>query len=76
MAPGMPNEKGVISGMRSSCNVLIFVDVEKAVAAGIKFYLSANNVILSPGNRSGCIPAEFFKKVVDRKNGEVLMENK
>ena len=31
-AAGLPGEDGVISGMRQDCNVLIYVDVEKAQA--------------------------------------------
>jgi 2'-phosphotransferase len=39
----------VISGMRNSSTVLIFLDVPRALAAGLELYRSANGVILSPG---------------------------
>ncbi|KAI1793467.1 KptA family-domain-containing protein [Ganoderma leucocontextum] len=60
---------GVISGMRSSSQILIFVDVQKALDAGIKFYLSANGVVLTEGNKKGFLPPEFFSRVetTDRK---------
>lgn len=44
-APGLPAEDGVISGMRKSCEVIVSIDTERAMAAGMKFYLSSNNVI-------------------------------
>ncbi|XP_062503092.1 tRNA 2'-phosphotransferase 1-like [Corticium candelabrum] len=67
LAPGEPGESGVISGMRSSCEVLIGIDTAKALEAGIKFFKSANNVILSPGNEKGLIPPEFFRTAVRLK---------
>jgi len=68
-AIGLPGENQVISGMRVSCDVIVQVDVEKAMKAGIVFQKSANNVILSRGiNDSGIIPPDFFKKVTCRYN--------
>lgn len=61
----------VVSGMRKSCNVLIYLDINKCIDQGIKFYRSANNVILSPGNDEGKIKPELFLKVVNR-NGEMI----
>lgn len=57
----------VISGMRTSCNVLIYIDIEKCLKEGIAFYKSSNNVILSSGNVNGFIPKDLFLKVVDRR---------
>ncbi|EJF64054.1 hypothetical protein DICSQDRAFT_125141 [Dichomitus squalens LYAD-421 SS1] len=54
---------GVISGMRSSSQILIFIDVQKAIDAGIKFYLSANGVILTEGDEKGFLHPEFFSRV-------------
>jgi 2'-phosphotransferase len=34
-APGMPKEEGVISGMRSSCDIIIEIDMEAAMKDGI-----------------------------------------
>ena len=46
-APGYPKEEGVISGMRSSCDVLIEIDMASAMKDGIPFFLSSNHVILT-----------------------------
>ena len=32
LAPGKPGETGVISGMRSSAEVIIYIDIQKAIA--------------------------------------------
>jgi len=52
----------VISGIRKTANVLIYIDVPKAMTAGIKFYKSLNGVILSEGI-NGVIGTEYFLKV-------------
>lgn len=66
----------VISGMRKSSSVLVYVDINAALAAGIKFFLSENGVILTEGNEQGCLPYEFFKRVESRKkDGKVLMSD-
>ncbi|EIN09458.1 hypothetical protein PUNSTDRAFT_51732 [Punctularia strigosozonata HHB-11173 SS5] len=70
MAQGVAGA-GVISGMRASSSVLIYVDVQKALDAGIKFYLSENGVVLSEGNEHGFIPPEFFQRV-EAKGGKRL----
>ncbi|KAL3872703.1 hypothetical protein ACJMK2_035910 [Sinanodonta woodiana] len=71
-AAGEPGENGVISGMRSSCEVLIYIDLEKALKDGLKFYLSANRVILSPGNEEGYIYPCYFKVVLKRHPYHIL----
>eukprot|EP00854_Cymbomonas_tetramitiformis_P009433 gene9433-11172_t len=68
--PGEPRSGAVVSGMRGSCEVLIYVEVPKAMAAGIRFFRSDNNVILSPGaGQLGIITPEYFTKVVDISSG-------
>lgn len=49
--------------MRGNSQVLIYIDVSKAIAAGIKFHRSANGVILSEGNDRGFIPPEYFSRI-------------
>ena len=71
-AAGEPGDQGVISGMRSSAQVFIYVDAEAAMADGIKFYKSANNVILSPGNNQGVLLPQYFKTVKNVKTGQVI----
>ena len=48
--------KDMISGMRKRSNVMIYIDLDKAIAEGIKFYISTNQVILSEGNQESRIP--------------------
>ena len=49
--------------MRRSSQVLVFINLEKALAAGIKFYLSSNGVVLTPGNELGFLETKFFSRV-------------
>ena len=65
----------VISGMRKSSTVLIFVDVAKAMGAGIKFWRSDNEVVLSEGDENGLLPIEYFLRVEDRTGAGVLVED-
>ncbi|KAI3858587.1 hypothetical protein MKX03_005635, partial [Papaver bracteatum] len=43
---GMPTDGEVISGMRRDVNIMIFLDVGKALKEGMKLYISENKVIL------------------------------
>lgn len=63
-AQGVP-KSGVISGMRDTSQILIYLDIEAALKYGIKLLLSANDVVLSPGDANGYIPPCFFKDVQD-----------
>eukprot|EP00249_Psilotum_nudum_P006444 c19767_g1_i1 orf=81-1433(+) len=62
-ASGLPND-GVISGMKSHCEVLIYLDVQRALADGMKLYRSENGVILTEGF-GGTIPPKYFSKIVN-----------
>ena len=73
LAPGYPGEKEVISGMRKNCDLFIQLDMEKAMADGMVFYLSKNNVILTSGFDKVIHP-KYFKLVKDIYN-KVLFEN-
>ncbi|TYG50225.1 hypothetical protein ES288_D10G157300v1 [Gossypium darwinii] len=44
---GLPTDGEVISGMRRDVNVLIYLDVRKALEEGMKLYISDNKVILT-----------------------------
>ena len=59
--------------MRTSSRILIYVDVAKALEAGIKFWLSDNGVVLTEGNEDGRLPVEFFEKVVDSIKGTEIL---
>lgn len=72
MAVGLPGDNQVISGMRRSCDVYIFINVPLAMKDGFEFYRSENNVILSPGKGPhGVIPLTYFERVESR-SGEVI----
>ncbi|CAD5118165.1 DgyrCDS6897 [Dimorphilus gyrociliatus] len=67
-----PSRNQVISGMRSSCDVTIYINWKLALADGIKFFISANNVILCPGDKDGVLSPKYFEKVLDRKTGKAV----
>lgn len=64
------------SGFRGTCDILIHLDVRRALAEGLKLFRSENNVILCPGDASGFISPKYFEKVESRWTGEVLFTNK
>ncbi|KAL5571551.1 hypothetical protein UlMin_021148 [Ulmus minor] len=59
---GLPTDGEVISGMRRNVNVLIFLDVKKALEDGMKLYVSDNKVILTEGF-DGVVPVKYFEKI-------------
>lgn len=84
---GKDLQNGVISGMRRDAQVLIYIDLKRALAAGCPFWRSENGVILSEGMDTGergddegtkqrVVPLEFFDIAVERKAGlGILFEN-
>ncbi|XP_061581561.1 tRNA 2'-phosphotransferase 1 isoform X2 [Cololabis saira] len=60
LAPGMPGEDGVISGMRKNCDLAVFIDVQKAIADGIEFFWSENGVLLTAGDAEGKLLPKYF----------------
>ncbi|KAK5701040.1 tRNA 2'-phosphotransferase [Elasticomyces elasticus] len=68
-------EAPVISGMRKSSTVLVFLDVSKAMDAGIKLWMSDNGVVLSEGNAESLIPLEVLRLVEDRTGEGVLLQD-
>ena len=68
----IPEFGAVISGMRKSCNVIIFIDILAALDDGFEFILSNNRVVLTPGNEKGYLPVKYFSKIVDRVNMEAI----
>jgi len=57
--------------MRLNSQILIYINVEKAIEAGLKFWLSENGVILSDGDENGFLSRKFFLKIVDVRHGEL-----
>lgn len=68
-ASGLPSDSQVISGMRKSCELYIYINVASVLSAGILIFRSANGVILSPGNEKGVIESKYFQKVVVAATG-------
>ncbi|KAJ7243631.1 hypothetical protein C8J57DRAFT_1365513 [Mycena rebaudengoi] len=52
---------------RASSQVFIFVDVQRAIDAGIKFFLSDNGVVLTAGDERGFLAPQFFERVEGSK---------
>lgn len=74
-AEGDAIEAPVISGMRSTSTILVYLDLRKALEAGLKFARSQNGVILTEGNEEGLVPSSFFRRVEDRTGEGVLVED-
>lgn len=47
--------------MRGNVQILLYLDLESALRDGLKFYLSQNRVILSPGDEEGRIAIKYVK---------------
>jgi 2'-phosphotransferase len=52
------------SGKRFDTNVKIYINMGLAMIEGIKFYRSANNVILTPGDSKGFLKPKYFSNIV------------
>ncbi|KAL5184759.1 tRNA 2'-phosphotransferase 1 [Glycine soja] len=59
---GLPTDGEVISGMRQDVNVLIFLDVRKALEESMKLYISDNKVILTEGF-DGVVSPKYFERI-------------
>ncbi|KAJ7212089.1 KptA family-domain-containing protein [Mycena pura] len=62
LAQGIVGEN-VMSGMRKSSQILIFIDVQRAIDDGVNFFLSSNGVILTEGNEQGILGTKYFARV-------------
>ncbi|XWS45921.1 hypothetical protein CRYUN_Cryun14cG0020800 [Craigia yunnanensis] len=65
---GLPTDGEVISGMRQDVNILIFLNVRKALEDGMKLYISDNKVILTEGF-DGAVPVKYFYKIESWPDG-------
>ena len=73
-AAGLPENDGVISGMRKSCQIHIYINGSKCAEDGLTFYLSDNGVILTSGDDSGMLPCSCFLSVVDAKSQQDMLK--
>ncbi|KAI3402603.1 TPT1 [Candida oxycetoniae] len=59
-----------LSGIRKTANCLIYINTDKCIdEKGLKFWKSANNVILCCGNKDGLIELDCIDKIVDLTSG-------
>jgi len=64
----------VISGMRRTCTVYVYVDGKKCAEDGIEFYRSDNGVLLTAGvGGTGTLPVRYFSHVTDA-SGRILLD--
>jgi 2'-phosphotransferase len=75
-ATGLLGEDGVISGLRKSCDIYIYINPVKCAHDGIKFYQSDNGVLLTAGvNAEGILPLSYGSHVMDW-NGNILLDQR
>jgi 2'-phosphotransferase len=75
-AVGLPTDEGVISGLRKTCDVYIYIDAVKCAADGIVFYRSDNGVLLTAGVKAeGTLPVEYLSHVTD-KSGTIILDQR
>ncbi|KAL8843948.1 MAG: hypothetical protein Q9176_001643 [Flavoplaca citrina] len=66
----------VISGMRTSADHLVWVDVKcSAAEGGLKWWKSANGVVLTEGDEKGIVGLKWVKRVELRATGEVIYQS-
>jgi 2'-phosphotransferase len=71
---GSPIGDVVISGMRGDAQILIYVDIRRALEAGVEFWRSENGVVLTEGvdaegGEGKMLSSEFWDVVVEIKAG-------
>jgi hypothetical protein len=77
MALGLPQQDSVISGMRNSCQIVVELNITRAVFDKIPHFISQNQVILTPGvGDSGLLPPQYFRSIYDLASGEFLHQQK
>ena len=72
-----PGSAEVISGMRASCTLVVYVDLVAAMrVGGLRFFESQNGVVLTEGDADGFLRPQFFKRAVrlHRSGGKVSNE--
>ena len=75
-AAGLPGDNGVISGMRKSSQVYIYLNGTQCAADGIRFHRSDNGVLLTAGvGDEGILPLKYISHVRD-KSGKTLLDQR
>ena len=74
-AQGLPGDSGVISGMRSSSQVILQINLARALADSIPFFVSDNGVVLTPGvGPEGLLPLKYVQRATQTRPHRVLFE--
>ena len=75
-AAGFAGDNSVISGMRASSQVYVFISGVRCAEAGVRFYRSDNGVLLTAGvGDEGFLPIKYISHVRDR-SGETLLDQR
>lgn len=61
----------IISGMRNDATVLVWVDVRGSLEAGLKWWRSANGVLLTEGDEEGKVGLGWVVRA-ERRGGKVI----
>lgn len=77
LAKGRPGSSNVISGMRSSSQIIIHIDIISALKQGdIPFSMASNGAILTSGQgNTGILPIKFITKAEEGKTGKLVWQN-
>jgi 2'-phosphotransferase len=59
---GLPDDRGIVSGMRQDCQVVIVIDLAAILRDGIECHVSQNGVIMLP-----TVLPKYFSHVVGKK---------
>jgi 2'-phosphotransferase len=62
--------------VRGSSQVFIFIDVQRAIDAGLKFFLSNNGVILTEGDERGFLGPQYFLRMETSKRVKIAEEGR
>ena len=72
---GLVGKEEVISGMHTTCDVYIYVDVNACVQDEIVFYTNYNAVLLT-AKIDGTLPQKYFLLVVGQAGRECVAQQK
>ena len=50
--------------MQSNCEVLVYIDLKRAVKEGIKFYRGSDGVLWTDGNSQGTFRVNFLENLI------------
>lgn len=60
------------NALRNNSTVFIYIDLDKALTDGLKFFVSETGLILTPGNQEGILEPKYFKLVIDENGNDLL----